>query len=102
MLEALSSKDELISLLSGCELGNLLAERVMPYFPKKDAFSLLKIYVDTMTEFWENTPKDTVIRCWLTLTEHPEVTDGSAFHEAPAQKHFAAESLELIFKALQS
>lgn len=77
-----SSKDQLIALLFGCRLDKQLNERVEPCLGKENAFTLLKIYVDTMVEFLKNNPRDTVIRCWLMLTEHVEVTDPSFSRES--------------------
>ena len=41
-----------------------------------------------MLEFLEDHPRDTVIRCWLVLTEHPEVTD----------REFSQESFQILHK----
>lgn len=115
-----SSKDQLISLLFGCQLGALLSERITPYLQEKDAFSLLKIYIDTVVKFLNDKPKDTIMRCWLMLSEHSEATDldtdfchafihgttagivfyGITFCDPYSLQSFATESLELIYRAL--
>ena len=45
------SKDQLISLLIGRQMGNLIEERIEPFFNKKNAFALLQIYIDTMVSY---------------------------------------------------
>ena len=77
-----SSKDELVALLYGCKLGNMLDKQLIPKFQKETAFTLLKIYIETVIEFLETNPRDTVIRCWLMLIAHPEITDRDFFLES--------------------
>jgi len=77
-----SSKDELIALLYGSELGTMLEEQLTYCIQNTSAFSLLKIYIDIIVEFLETKPRDTVIRCWLMLIAHPEITDRDFFLES--------------------
>lgn len=73
-----SSKDQLISLLIGQQLGIRIADHVTPMLGKKIAPELLKIYADTMVDYLEDSPRNTLARCWLAMAEHPERT-GSVF-----------------------
>lgn len=68
------SKDQLIALLIGRRMGNLLSERIEPLLGKENAFELIKIYMDTTIEFLEKSPKNTLARCWVALSEHAEMT----------------------------
>ncbi len=70
-----SSKEHLISLLIGRQLGNLLVEQIEPYLDKKSAFELLNLYVNTTVEYIEANPRNMLTRCWLTLSENPEITN---------------------------
>ena len=71
------SKDLLISLLIGRQMGNLIEERIEPFFNKKNAFALLQIYIDTMVSYMENSPQNVLARCWVALSEHPEMTNAA-------------------------
>lgn len=86
------SKDQLVSILIGQQLGNRIAESVAPMLGKRSAPELLKIYVDTMAAYLEDSPGNTLARCWLAMAEHPERTDGvfsvasfQVLHEIVAQ-----------------
>lgn len=71
-----SSKEQLVSLLIGQQLGERIAARVTPMLGKQDAAALLKIYLDAMVEYLESAPRNTLARCWLAIAEHPEQADG--------------------------
>lgn len=86
-----SSKDELITVLFGCKLDNLLTERLKSLSSQITAFEQLKIYLDTIVEFLETNPQDTVIRCWLLLLKHPEVQDNE----------FLLESFEILYQIIE-
>lgn len=68
------SKDQLIALLIGRQMGSLIKERIDPLLNKENAFTLLNIYVDTTIEFLEHSPKNTLARCWVALSEHAEMS----------------------------
>ncbi len=76
------SKDQLISLLIGRQLGNLLTEQIEPYLDKKNAFELLNIYINTTVEYIEANPRSMLVRCWLTLSENPEITNQAFAQES--------------------
>lgn len=69
-----SSKDQLVSLLIGQQMGKMIAEHVEPFLGKENAFGLLKKYADAMVEYLENCPRNILARCWLAIAEHPEKT----------------------------
>ena len=77
-----SSKDEFISLLIGRQMGNLIAERIEPCLKEKSAFELLEIYLNTTIEYLEKSPRSMLIRCWLALSEHPEITNSEFAKES--------------------
>ena len=70
-----SSKEQLIALLIGRQLENLLIQKIEPYLNKKSAFELLRIYVEVMVDYLESNTRSTLARCWTVITEHPEMTD---------------------------
>ena len=86
-----SSKDELIAVLFGCELDNLLTKHLTQNSTQTTAFEQLKIYLDTIVEFLETNPKDTVIRCWLLLLKHPEIQDNE----------FLLESFQILYQIIE-
>ena len=69
-----SSKDQLLALLIGRQMERLIHERVAPLLGKKDAITLLNLYLFTGMEYLQNNPRDTLARCWLALSEHKELT----------------------------
>lgn len=75
------SKDQLIALLIGRQLDQLLTQKIEPYFNKKNAFELLEIYLNIMVKYLENNPQSILVRCWLTLTENPEIINSSLLQE---------------------
>lgn len=77
-----SSKDELISLLIGRQMGNLITERIKPCLKEKSAFELLEIYLETTMEYLQKSPRSMLARCWLLLSENPEITNSEFLHEA--------------------
>ena len=86
-----SSKEQLMSLMIGRQMGNLISQRLKPCLNKKSAFELLEIYMDTTIEFLENTPKDMLPRCWVALAEHSDMTNDA----------FAMEYFQLIYKIVE-
>lgn len=69
-----SSKDQLLSLMIGSRMGEMITERIEPCMGQKSAFELLEIYVNTLVEFHEKYPGNTLGRCWAAMVEHPEMT----------------------------
>ena len=67
------SKDQLIALLIGRQMQEHVYTHVEPLLGTKDALSLLKIYFETGLDYLENTPKDTLARCWLAMSHHEEL-----------------------------
>ena len=80
------SKDQLLSLLIGRQMGNLIIAHVKPWLNKKDAFELIKICMDTMVEYLAGSPRSTFARCWVALTEHNELT----------KENFTKDSFQII------
>ena len=81
------SKDQLLSLLIGRQMGDLIAERITSCINKKSAFELLKIYVDTTVEYLEKCPKSTLARCWVALADYTDITNTT----------FAEEYFQIIY-----
>lgn len=71
------SKDQLISLLIGRQLGTAVTSQLEKHLQKGTALDLLKIYVDTMAEYLENSPANTLVRCWSALADHSDMLQES-------------------------
>lgn len=85
------SKDHLLSLLIGRQMGKVITERVKPCLNKKNIFELLKIYIDTMMEYLENNPKEMFARWYVALAEHTEMINGE----------LAQESFQILYSIIE-
>ncbi len=70
-----SSKEQLIAILIGRQMENLLIQKIEPYLNKKSTFELLNIYIDVMVEYLESNSRSILARCWTVIAEHPEMID---------------------------
>jgi AcrR family transcriptional regulator len=68
-----SSKDEIISILIGRQMQEHVYTHIQPLLGKKDAKSLLHIYMQAGLDYLKNSPKDTLARCWLAISQHGEL-----------------------------
>lgn len=68
-----ASKDQLISLLIGQQMQKHVYAHMEPLLGKKDAISLLETYFETGISYLKSTPKDTLARCWLAMSQHKEL-----------------------------
>ena len=46
-----------------------------PLLGKKDAMSLLQLYMQTGLDYLKNSPKDTLARCWLAISQNTELAN---------------------------
>lgn len=68
-----SSKDEIIAILIGRQMQAHVYTRIEPMLWKKDALSLLDTYFQAGLDYLKNSPKDTLARCWLAISQHQEL-----------------------------
>ena len=68
-----SSKDEIIAILIGRQMQAHVYTHIEPLLGKKDALSLLNIYFQSGLDYLKNSPKDTLARCWLAISQHNEL-----------------------------
>lgn len=70
-----SSKDQIISILIGRQMQEHVYTYVEPQLGNKDAESLLHLYMQAGFDFLKNSPKDTLARCWLALSQRSELAN---------------------------
>lgn len=80
------SKEQLMSLMIGRQMGRLIIERIAVSMDRKNVYELMEIYVDTMIEYLESSPKNMLAGCWVALTEHADMLDTT----------FARESIDIL------
>lgn len=68
-----SSKDQIIAVLIGRQMQEYVCTHVEPLLGKKDAPTLLELYMQTGLDYLKNHPKDTLARCWLAMSQHEEL-----------------------------
>lgn len=68
-----SSKDQIISILIGRQMQEHVYTQIEPQLGKKDAKSLLHLYMQAGLDFLKNSPKDTLARCWLAISQNGEL-----------------------------
>ena len=70
-----SSKDQLIAILIGRQMQEHVYTQLEPLLGKKDAMSLLQLYMQAGLDYLKNSPKDTLARCWLAISQHGELAN---------------------------
>lgn len=70
-----SSKDQLIAILIGRQMQEHVYTYLEPLLGKKDAMSLLQLYMQTGLGYLKNSPKDTLARCWLAISQNTELVN---------------------------
>lgn len=70
-----SSKDQLIAILIGRQMQEHVYTYLEPLLGKKDAMSLLQLYMQTGLDYLKNSPKDTLARCWLAISQNTELAN---------------------------
>ena len=65
-----SSKDQIIAILIGRQMQEHVYTQIEPLLEKKDAVSLLQLYMQAGLNYLKNSPKDTLVRCWLAISQH--------------------------------
>ena len=70
-----SSKDQIIAVLIGRQMQEHVYTQIEPLLEKKDAVSLLHLYMQAGLDYLKNSPKDTLARCWLALSQHGELAN---------------------------
>lgn len=70
-----SSKDQIIALLIGRQMQEHVYTHIEPLLGKKDAESLLYLYMQSGLDYLKNSPKDTLARCWLAISQHGELAN---------------------------
>ena len=64
------SKDQLIAILIGRQMQEHVYTYLEPLLGKKDATTLLQLYMQTGLNYLKNSPKDTLARCWLAISQN--------------------------------
>lgn len=67
------SKDQLIALLIGRQMQESVYTQMEPLLGKENALTLLEIYFESALTYLKNSPKDTLARCWLAMSQHGEL-----------------------------
>ena len=70
-----SSKDQLIAILIGRQMQEHVYTYLEPLLGKKNAMSLLQLYMQTGLDYLKNSPKDTLARCWLAISQNGELAN---------------------------
>ena len=70
-----ASKDQFISLLIGRQMQEHVYTHIEPLLGKKDAASLLHLYMQAGLDYLKNSPKDTLARCWLAISQNTELAN---------------------------
>lgn len=81
-----SSKDEIIAILIGQQMQEHVYTHIEPLLGKENAKFLLQFYMQTCLEYLKNSPKDTLARCMLALSQHEEL----------ASSHLSLLSFQLL------
>ena len=69
------SKDQIIAILIGRQMQEHVYTHIEPLLGEKDAMSLLHLYMQSGLDYLNNSPKDTLARCWLALSQHGELAN---------------------------
>ena len=70
-----SSKDQIIAILIGRQMQEHVYTHIEPQLGKNDALSLLHLYMQAGLDYLKNSPKDTLARCWLAISQHGELAN---------------------------
>ena len=70
-----SSKDQLIAILIGRQMQEHVYAYLEPLIGKKDAQTLLQLYMQAGLDYLKNSPKDTLARCWLAISQNGELAN---------------------------
>ena len=70
-----SSKDQIIAVLIGRQMQEHVYTQIEPLLGKKGAESLLYLYMQAGLDYLKNSPKDTLARCWLAISQHGELAN---------------------------
>lgn len=68
-----SSKDQIIAVLIGRQMQEHVYTHIEPLLGKKDSITLLRLYLQAGLDYLKNSPKDTLARCWLAISQHEEL-----------------------------
>ena len=68
-----SSKDQIIAILIGRQMQEHVYTHIKPQMGETDAMSLLHLYMQAGLDYLKNSPKDTLARCWLAISQHGEL-----------------------------
>ena len=65
-----SSKDQIIAVLIGRQMQEHVYTHIEPLLGKSDAMTLLHLYMQAGLDYLKHSPKDTLARCWLAISQH--------------------------------